>query len=63
MAIQSRAFGGVTLSGGDAKKFTAQVRYGKPRAAAVEGVREGIQLARSMNSEGKVSVKLVRKGK
>lgn len=33
MAIYSNPFGGVRLTGEDAKKFLRQVRYGRPNAA------------------------------
>ena len=56
MSIQSHAFGRVTLTDGDADKFTRQVRYGKPKAAAVEGVRQGVSLTRDLQKDGAVRI-------
>jgi hypothetical protein len=61
MAIVSHAFGGVKLSGADAKKFKNQALRGKPKAAAIAGVREGLNLAKTLNATGKVSVMLLPK--
>jgi hypothetical protein len=59
MAIKSNAFGRVTLTEQDAKKFQDQVTYGKPKAAAKEAVKRGVQLSRAMNSNGgRLSLKL-----
>lgn len=54
MSIMSHAFGRVTLTDEDAKKFKNQVRYGKPKAAAVEGVKRGVALAHEFEKDGKV---------
>jgi len=56
MSIQSSAFGRVTLTEEDAAKFTRQVRYGRPKAAAVESVKRGIKLARELSENGRVKV-------
>lgn len=45
MAVKSSAFGRVVLTGDDAKKFKNQVNYGKPKAAAKEGVARGAAIA------------------
>lgn len=45
MAVQSSAFGSVTLTDEDAKKFKRQVTYGKPKASAKESVSRGVKLA------------------
>jgi hypothetical protein len=39
MSIKSRAFGGITLTDSDAKKFENQVTYGKPKQQAVEAAK------------------------
>jgi hypothetical protein len=53
MSIKSNAFGRVTLTGADAKKFRDQVTYGKPKAAAKESVKRGIAMVRDMSKSGK----------
>ncbi len=58
MAIKSNAFGRVTLTGEDAKKFQAQVAYGKPKAAAREAVKRGVALSRKLASSGRVTLTL-----
>lgn len=58
MSIQSHAFGRVTLTGRDAKKFRNQVVYGKPKAAAKESVKRGVKLSRTLHKSGQVKVTL-----
>jgi hypothetical protein len=59
MAIKSHAFGRVTLTEQDAKKFQAQVTYGKPKAAAKESAKRGVELSRALTSNGgRLSIKL-----
>jgi len=48
MAIKSNTFGRVVLSGDDAKKFAAQVSYGKPKHAAKENAKRGSEMLRQM---------------
>lgn len=61
MAISSHAFGRVTLTDNDAKKFKDQVTYGRPKAAAVESVRRGVEMSRSLQANGgKLKVTLSR---
>jgi hypothetical protein len=51
--IKSDTFGGVTLSGDDARKFDRQVRYGRPSLAAQETLKQGdALLARFASSRG-----------
>jgi hypothetical protein len=54
MSIQSHAFGRVTLTGEDAKKFKQQIIHGKPKKAAVESIKRGVALARAFQKNGKV---------
>jgi len=61
MSIRSNSFGRVTLTGSDAKKFKAQATYGRPKAAARQSLKDGIALARSMES-GKLTLKLPSEG-
>jgi hypothetical protein len=50
MSIKSHAFGRVTLTGEDAKKFRNQVTYGKPKAAAKQSVKQGVKISRKLDS-------------
>ncbi|NQV40689.1 MAG: hypothetical protein HQ505_09235 [Nitrosopumilus sp.] len=58
MSIKSDAFGRVTLTDRDAKKFKNQVTYGRPKAAAVESVRRGMALNDTYKNSGKIVFKL-----
>lgn len=61
MAICSNAFGRVALTDSDAKKFTDQVTFGRPKAAALESVKVGAKLAQSMRDNGgKITFRLKR---
>jgi hypothetical protein len=61
MSIKSHAFGRVTLTGQDAKKFKAQVTYGRPKAAAVESAKRGVEMSRAFQANGgKVKLTLKR---
>ena len=51
MAIKSNAFGRVVLSGRDAKKFAAQVTYGKPKQAAKVNAKRGSEMLREMRAK------------
>jgi hypothetical protein len=54
MSIKSHAFGRVTLTGPDAKKFRNQVLYGKPKAAALKSVKQGVALSRQLQEHGRI---------
>jgi UDP-N-acetylmuramoylalanine-D-glutamate ligase len=56
MSIQSHAFGRVTLTGEDARKFKRQISHGKPKKAAVETVKRGVALARDFESRGRLTL-------
>jgi len=58
MSIRSHAFGRVTLTDRDAAKFKSQVSYGRPKAAAVESVKKGVELSRAFFKDGTVLVTL-----
>ena len=61
MAIQSHAFGRVTLTEGDAKKFKRQATFGKAKPAAIESVKRGVEMSRAMRDNGgKVALSLKR---
>ena len=52
MAIKSNAFGRVTLTDKDARKFKNQITFGKPKAAALESVKRGVKITQSMRDNG-----------
>jgi hypothetical protein len=60
VSIKSNAFGRVTLTDEDAKKFRDQVSYGKPKQAAKDSVRRGMEMVKSFQDTGKVTIKLKR---
>ena len=49
MAIRSGKFGGVRLTGEDAKKFARQVSYGRPSLAAKETLAHGDKILDAYN--------------
>ena len=53
MAVKSSAFGSVTLTGEDAKKFKRQVTFGKPKQGAKDSVLRGTALAESFRQNGR----------
>jgi hypothetical protein len=57
MAVVTSTFGGVRLTGKDAKKFKAQTTYGKPKAAAREAYARGSKLAHDFTRDGFVALK------
>ena len=54
MSIHSHAFGRVTLTGDDAKKFKRQVSHGQPKKAAVETLVRGVKLSREFQEKGRI---------
>jgi hypothetical protein len=61
MAIKSHAFGRVTLTGDEARKFRNQMAHGKPKAAAVAGLKRSVEMSRSFRKNGgKLTLKLKR---
>jgi hypothetical protein len=54
MAVHSNSFGGLHLSGDDAKKFRNQVRSGKPSEAAKASAQNGIAAAVKLLRDGRV---------
>ena len=56
MAINSHAFGRVTLTGEDAAKFDHQVRNGRTGAAAKASVKRGLDMNETFRRDGKVTV-------
>lgn len=58
VSIKSSAFGGVTLSGKDAKKFVDQITYGKANKAAAPAIERGVRMAKTFAANGAVRVRL-----
>jgi len=63
MSIRSSTFGRLTLTGPDAKRFRDQATYGRPKAAALRSVENGVALARKLSTKGEATVKLSREAK
>lgn len=57
MSVLTSTFGGVRLSGDDAKKFLRQVNYGKPKKAAQEAAKRGEEMLKEYNEKGYVVIK------
>lgn len=56
MAVHSNTFGGLQLSGEDAKKFRSQVRSGNTSPAAKASAAKGIAAASALLKQGHVKV-------
>jgi hypothetical protein len=56
MAVYSNTFGGLVLTGDEAKKFRNQVRYGRPNQAAKDAVRRGMAMAEQLRANGYIKV-------
>lgn len=56
MAVHSNTFGGLQLSGEDAKKFRSQVTSGRPSSAAKASALKGVAAAQQLLSTGQVKV-------
>lgn len=56
MAVHSNTFGGLHLTGEDAKKFRQQVTAGRPNQAAKNSAAKGIKAAQALLSKGHVKV-------
>lgn len=59
MAINSHAFGRVTLTKEDAAKFSRQIKYGRAGAAAKTTAERGTAMNKQFKSGGKVAVKVI----
>ena len=60
MAVKSSTFGGVYLSGKSAEKFARQVKYGRPKEAALDSFRRGQSMADEFTATGKVIIRTKR---
>ncbi len=56
MSIKSHAFGRVTLTGQDAKKFKNQVTYGKAKPRAKTTVKRGALLVKKLSKTGTLTL-------
>lgn len=56
MAVHSNTFGGLQLTGDDAKKFRSQVKSGRSNQAAKNSAANGIAAARALLKEDYVKV-------
>lgn len=59
MAVHSNTFGGLRLSGEDAKKFRSQVSSGRPSQAAKASAKQGVFAAKVLLEKGQVKVATV----
>lgn len=58
MAVHTSVFGGVRLSGEDAKKFSNQVTYGRPKRAATDALEKGKKLLKEYEKNGYATIKV-----
>ena len=52
MSVRSTTFGSVRLTGEDAKKFTNQVKNGRPRQEAIDSYKRGSAVAQEFKEKG-----------
>ncbi len=57
MSVKSTTFGGVRLSGEDAKKFIHQVTHGRPKQAARDAYDRGKPLVSEYNGKGYATIR------
>ncbi len=58
MAVHSSVFGGIELTGEDAKVFRQKVEESKPNECATKAYQEGQEMVREFKEHGFVRVKL-----
>lgn len=58
MAVHTSIFGGIRLSGEDAKKFSDQITYGRPKKAAVNALADGKKLLKEYDKKGFATISL-----
>jgi len=56
MSVKTSTFGSTCLSDEDASKFVRQVKYGRPKAAAVKAAKRGSAMLKEFNSQGFVRI-------
>lgn len=52
MSVKTSTLGAIHLSGKDAKKFSDQVRYGRPKETANTALSKGVRLLNEYDSKG-----------
>lgn len=60
MAVHTSVFGGVRLNGKDAEAFRKQIDSDSPKQAAVNALKSGRAITKTLNEQGFVSVKTKR---
>jgi glycine cleavage system aminomethyltransferase T len=58
MTVRSSTFGSIRLTGKDARKFLAQITYGRQRKAAAATLRRGRPIAEALVRDGFAPLKL-----
>jgi hypothetical protein len=58
MSIHSSTFGSVRLTGEDARKFEAQVKYGRPKKIPAADMRRARAMADALVRDGFAPIKL-----
>ncbi len=58
MSVRTSIFGGVRLTGADAKKFSDQVTFGRPKKAAAEALSKGNKMLKEYEEKGFVTITL-----
>lgn len=61
MSVKTTIFGGITLSGEDAKAFKRQITYGRPKKAAREAYARGSELVAEYNRKGYATIRPTKK--
>ena len=61
MSIRSSTFGSVRLSGEDARKFIAQVKYGRPKNIPEADIKRARAAVAAFVRDGYAPIKLKRK--
>jgi hypothetical protein len=62
MSVKTSVFGGITLSGEDAKAFKRQITYGRPKQAAQDAYKRGAPLVAEFNRKGYATIKPKKRG-
>jgi len=57
MSVKTSVFGGITISGNDAKAFDRQVTHGRPKQAARDSYARGKSLVDEFNRKGYATIK------
>lgn len=63
MSVHTSTFGALRLSGEDARKFKSQIRYGRPKKAALSAAARGKVMMAQFQKKGYVMVRATKKAK